>query len=331
MLALLAIGALAAATAGFPAGAADRPQRTFEFTYQASLKDLPAGAKKVRIWVPLPKSGPFQEISNLKIEGPGDAKTAEEPEHRNRMAYFEMSHPSTTPLAVTLTFKATRFENRVDLTKATTGDTKNPQVDRYLTPDRLGAVDDTVKQMTAKATAGKSSFTNKVRAIYDAVLEHMTYDKTGTGWGRGDTKHACTVGKGNCTDYHALFISMARSVGIPAKFAIGFPLPTDAKEGKIGGYHCWAYFFAPGFGWVPVDESEADKHPEKTDYFFGATDANRVEFTEGRDLKLVPPQDGEPLNFFVYPYVEVDGKPFDGMERSFSFKDVAPTRAPDNG
>ena len=33
-----------------------------------------------------------------------------------------------------------------------------------------------------------------------------------------------------------------------------------------------------------------------------------MQLTTGRDLRLQPPQQGDPLNFFVYPYVEIDGK-----------------------
>ncbi|NIN98761.1 MAG: transglutaminase domain-containing protein, partial [Anaerolineae bacterium] len=65
-----------------------------------------------------------------------------------------------------------------------------------------------------------------------------------------------------------------------------------------GGYHCWAKFFLPGAGWVPVDISEADKHPSKVDYFFGTICENRVAFSVGRDILLTPPQQGERLNYF---------------------------------
>ena len=45
----------------------------------------------------------------------------------------------------------------------------------------------------------------------------------------------------------------------------------------------------------------------------GALDENRLLFSVGRDLVL-PGMTGEPLNFFVYPYVEVDGEPFTDVE-----------------
>ena len=77
-------------------------------------------------------------------------------------------------------------------------------------------------------------------------------------------------------------------------------------------------------GWVPVDISEANKHPDLKAYYFGNLTEDRIAFSTGRDLELVPKQDGEPLNFFVYPYVEVDGKPYpqDKVVRKFSFADV---------
>ena len=87
---------------------------------------------------------------------------------------------------------------------------------------------------------------------------------------------------------------------------------------------CWAQFYVYGIGWVPVDASEAWKNPKLTDYFFGAHDVHRVLFTRGRDIRLNPAQQGEPLNYFIYPYAEMDGKLFKGIETKFRFRDVAP-------
>jgi hypothetical protein len=42
----------------------------------------------------------------------------------------------------------------------------------------------------------------------------------------------------------------------------------------------------------------------------------------GRDLRLNPPQDGKPPNYFVYPYVEVDGREYPNVSLAFSFADV---------
>ena len=115
---------------------------------------------------------------------------------------------------------------------------------------------------------------------------------------------------------------MARSQGIPTRFEIGLGLPDDKHEGDIAGYHCWSDFYVAGKGWIPVDISEAWKHPAEKDYFFGSHDVNRVEFSVGRDITLSPKQSGEPLNYFIYPYVEVNGKKNDQIDTRFSFADV---------
>jgi len=160
----------------------------------------------------------------------------------------------------------------------------------------------------------------KARAIYDYVIATMRYDKSGTGWGNGDAIWACTAKRGNCTDFHSLFIGMMRAAGVPARFEIGFSLPEDQHGGTIPGYHCWAEFYVAPYGWIPVDASEAWKHPEKKNYFFGAHDDNRLQFSVGRDIRLDPPQQGEPLNYFIYPYAELDGKTF-ALKSEFSFQD----------
>lgn len=122
-----------------------------------------------------------------------------------------------------------------------------------------------------------------------------------------------------------MFISMAGAEKIPARFQIGFPLPADKHSAEIPGDHCWAEFYLDSVGWVPVDISEAWKHQEKHDYFFGAHDVNRVQFTQGRDLKLAPAQEGPPLNYFVYPYVEIGGKEHPNVAIAFSFEDAGST------
>jgi transglutaminase-like putative cysteine protease len=162
----------------------------------------------------------------------------------------------------------------------------------------------------------------KAKAAYDYLFTTMRYDKAGSGWGRGDAVWACDAKHGNCTDFHSPFIGMLRADGIPARFDIGFPLPDNKDQGDIPGYHCWAEFYATKIGWVPVDISEAWKAKEKQDYFFGTVDANRVQFSTGRDITLSPKQSGPALNYFVYPYVEVDGKPYDKLDKQFSFAET---------
>jgi hypothetical protein len=81
---------------------------------------------------------------------------------------------------------------------------------------------------------------------------------------------------------------------------------------------------------VGVDISEADKNPLMKDYYFGNLTADRVTFSVGRDLTLEPPQAAGPVNFLVYPYTEVDGKPHASFEKRFCFEDRSASKSEAN-
>ena len=92
--------------------------------------------------------------------------------------------------------------------------------------------------------------------MYSHVVSTVKYDKTGKGWGRGDIYYACDARRGNCTDFHAIFIGYCRALGMM-----------------------------------------------------------------GRDIVVSPRQKGDPLNYFAYPYAEVDGNAFSGTEFLITYRD----------
>ena len=290
--------------------------RNFLFTYDMVITP-PASARRVEAWIPVPSDLPGQDIGRVEVATDSDYKFTAEEVFGNRMVHLWADAPGGDAITATLTVEVTRREY-----SGSDGGRPNP---RFLEPNRLVPTDGLIKRLSRRATAGAEGDMAKARAIYDYVTETVSYDKSGNGWGRGDALFACDAKAGNCTDFHALFIAMARAAGIPARFEIGFPLAADKDSGRVGGYHCWAEFYVEGRGWIPVDSSEAHKNPSRHDYYFGTLDPHRVEFTTGRDLVLEPPQKGEPLNYFVYPYIEVDGRPLKAKDRvklEFSYKNV---------
>ncbi|MGA8537960.1 MAG: transglutaminase domain-containing protein [Terriglobales bacterium] len=301
--------------------------RTFHFTYSFTVKDIPSGAKRVRVWVPVPQTDQHQTVRVLAVKAPVKTRMTQEPEYGDRMMYAEIENPAPGKAEFTLEYKVTRREySRGDYAHLKQTDQKPGVVlasmNRLIAPDNLIPTDGKIKALAVEITGSQIGTVAKAKAAYDYFFTNMRYDKTGSGWGRGDAVWACDSKRGNCTDFHSPFIGIVRADGIPARFDIGFPLPENKDNGDIPGYHCWAEFYAPKTGWVPVDISEAWKAKEKEDYFFGSVDANRVQFSTGRDVTLSPKQDGPALNYFVYPYIEVDGKPFDKFDKQFSFQEV---------
>ena len=307
-----------------PSALSAQSSRSFTFHYAFTVKNVPPG-QRIRVWFPAAHSDDFQDVKVTSAKGDLPLKRTKESRFGNEIYYGETSKSKSGDVHFSVDYEVVRRERlTIGISQPRLRDAtlSNKQYQQYLAPDKLVPITGIPAELGKKVTAGRELPREKARAIYDYVFDNMRYDKTGSGWGQGDVLYACNAKKGNCTDFHSLFIAMARSQGIPARFEIGFPLPVDKHSSEIAGYHCWSDFFEPQHGWVPVDISEAWKDQEKRDYFFGAHDVNRVQFSMGRDLRLSPAQDGPPLNYFVYPYVEVDGKAFALVDKSFSYRDL---------
>jgi len=314
---------LIVAAAAFPAVAQAEEKekgRSFLFTYAATVKELPPG-EIVRIWLPVPPSNEQQEVTIESKELPVEGKISTEPEYGNRILFVEAAAKADGTLPIKMVYRVTRREVRGEAKVTET----MGQLDRFRKADALVPIDGKPLMLLQGKTTPAGDLAAG-RFFYDLVNNHMRYSKEGTGWGRGDSSWACDSRFGNCSDFHSLFISLTRAHKMPAKFEIGFPLPEKPGKGEIPGYHCWAWFHPDGKGWVPVDISEANKNPKMTEYYFGNLTENRVQFSTGRDITLVPSQMGKPVNFLIYPYMEVKGQPHDKMERKFSFEDVKSDR-----
>lgn len=295
-------------------------QRRFEFEYAGKAIGLEPGAN-VRVWLPIPPTNQYQSATIKTSQFPSPAKTSREPQYGNCMAYFETTAPSNGQVSFSITYDITRTEVKA---LGRDGKVLAAQERRlFLKPNRLVPTSGRPLDLLEGVTTPGDQL-ELGRFLYERVDTHMKYDKSRPGYGNGDSVWACDSQFGNCTDFHSLFISLARAKGLPARFEIGFPIPELRGKGSIGGYHCWAFFHTDMHDWVPTDISEADKHPEMKNYYFGNLTENRVAFSSGRDLNLVPQQSGKPLNFFVYPYIEVNGKPLakEHMEKMFRYADA---------
>ena len=300
--------------------------RRFRFNYAFTFSGLEEG-KRVRIWMPVPPTNSFQQVQRLQAQLPIEASLHADPDYGNQILYLQTRVPESGQLAIDVPYRVQRTEVIAGHDRSSVGAAKAlSEDDQRLFLRSNALVPITGKPLELLRQIDLSLDPLKLaRQLYDVVDRHVTYKKDGADWGKGNVLWVCDSRFGNCTDFHSLFISLARSQRLPAKFEIGFPIPADAPEGVVAGYHCWAWFFRNGRGWIPVDISEADKYPHLKDYYFGNLSADRVLFSVGRDIHLLPPQSGPPLNFFVYPYAEIEGKPVTQKQLKvrFTYKDMA--------
>lgn len=269
----------------------------FEFHYELTLPEIKEAAK---IWIPVPQTDRFQTVETLRIEAPVAHQLLKEQYYGNSILYMELS-PEHSGKEVALVYDVERQE-------------KQPYEDKsepasYLNASLLMPIGDRFEILADSIIGNKRNEGTimQARALYDYIIDNMRYMKAGV-YGTGDAVYACDALTGNCTEFHSLFISLARSAGIPSRFAVGASIPSDRDEGGIDGYHCWAEFYAEG-KWWPVDISEANKYTALATYYFGRHPANRIEFSRGRDLQPNPGPTSGTINFLAYPVMEIGERP----------------------
>jgi len=288
----------------------------YEIDYIVDLSGLPQGT---RLWIPAPSDTPFQKVISTEVTTRWNYQETTD-SLGNRIIYSEPSDFPDRPNEGNATLAVRYVVQRSPARAAgSAGVEDETTTNRYLGSQSRIPLDGLIADLAEELGSGLPSDPARSREFYDFVLETMRYSKDGEGWGQGDAIWACTAKYGNCTDFHSLLIGLNRAAGIPARFLIGLPVPVSGEEGEIPGYHCWAEVAVGEPGWLPVDASEAWK-AKKSDRYYGALPSDRVEFSRGRDLVLEPPQEGEPLNFFIYPYAEVDGQPVENVPASFRFR-----------
>ncbi len=82
--------------------------------------------------------------------------------------------------------------------------------------------------------------------------------------------------QGVCDEITTLFIALARSLGIPARFVSGVAYTESELFPQKWGAHGWAEIYFPDYGWVPFDVTYGQ---------FGFVDATHIKLKESLDPK----------------------------------------------
>jgi len=132
--------------------------------------------------------------------------------------------------------------------------------------------------------------------IYTWIIENISYKKPQNNFGN---LSALRVKKGDCGDMSFIFVSLCRSLNIPARVVFGWWAITPGKTGP----HAWAECFIEEFGWIPVDCSTSSliKKAKRTqglfsgidyyglsrneNYYFGNLDNKRVIYSLGSEFE----------------------------------------------
>ncbi len=121
-----------------------------------------------------------------------------------------------------------------------------------------------------EATAGEATAFGKARALQDWFLENFTYTlNVAPGHGNDAILRFLQERKGYCEQFAGAYAAMARSIGLPARVAVGFTPGTldDAGRYHVTGKqaHAWPEVYLAGSGWV-LFEPTPGRSPPGGDY-----------------------------------------------------------------
>ncbi len=312
--------------------------RIFEITTKV---DLPAGKDASRAWLPLPSVDEpdwTRPMGNLWQGNAMETRVLRDARYGADMLYAAWAPGAPASLEVVSRFAAR--DRAVDLGKKGDAAPLDPETAaRYTRPTLLLPTDGIVLATARDITKGARGDLEMAQAIYEWVVENTFRNPKTRGCGLGDIKFMLETGdlSGKCADLNALYVGLARSVGLPARDVYGVRVTESrlgfkclGKSGDISkGQHCRAEVYLSGHGWVPVDPADvrkvaleeppghltlADEPVKKARrLLFGGWETNWLAYNFAHDLDL-PHAKGPQLPFLMYPQAEVDGQRLDCLD-----------------
>jgi len=299
-------------------------------TYMLTTRVEPTFATKA--WIPLPTFADDDWQRPGATKWTGNAKVAErvrDPRYGAEMLRVEWAADQQNPVIEVTTQVQT--QNRAvrpgPASVAPLGDAER-QLNTSATA--LLPVDGIVKETAEGVVRGKTTDVDKARALYEWVVENTFRNARTKGCGVGDVSWMIKTGNlnGKCADLNALYVALARSVGLPARDVYGIRVvPSEFGYKSLGAgsanvtkaQHCRAEVWLSNSGWTPVDPADVRKvvleepptNLAMSDLkvvaarrtLFGAWEGNWLAFNTAHDLKL-PGSSEPPLPFLMYPQAE---------------------------
>ncbi len=313
--------------------------RRFELVTRLEIAE-PAGATQA--WIPMPALNNDWQISQQgRWTGNASETTlVTDPTWDAAMVHARWAEGEKAPWIETTTEIRTQ-DRRHDWTRRGELKLDRTALAQYLKPTEYMPTDGIVARTAQEIVGTRRSDIEKVRSIYDWVVQNTYREPSVRGCGVGDIKAMLETGNlgGKCGDINALFVGLARAVGVPARDVYGIRVARSAfgyRELGAGSadvskaQHCRAEVWLDGRGWVAMDPADVGKvmrqetpewlkdprHPVVAPVnaaLFGGWEGNWVGYNVAHDVAL-PGSKGAKLPFFMYPQAETRGERVDSLD-----------------
>lgn len=290
------------------------------------------GEGATKAWIPLPTFEGADWQRPGAVTWTGNAKVAErvrDPKYGAEILRVEWAAEQASPV-IDVTTNVQAQDRSVVPGQGSAPALSEAERKLNTSPTALLPTDGIVRETAEGIVKGKVDELAKARALYEWVVDNTFRNPKTPGCGIGDIATMLRSGNlsGKCADLNALYVGMARSVGLPARDVygirvmpsqFGFKALGAGSENITKAQHCRAEVWLPGSGWTPVDPADVrkvvleeppgnlalndDKVTAARKALFGAWEGNWIAFNAGHDIQL-PGAKEPPIAFMMYPQAE---------------------------
>jgi transglutaminase-like putative cysteine protease len=300
-------------------------------TYTLTARIEPTGGA-TKAWIPLPTFEASDWQRPGSVSWTGNAKVAErvrDPKYGAEMLRVDWAADQQSPV-IEVTAQIQTQDRAVVPGQGSAAPLTDAERKLNLAATELLPTDGLVRDTARDIIKGKQGDLAQAQAIYEWVVENTFRNPQTLGCGVGDITTMLKTGNlnGKCADLNALYVGLARSVGLPARDVygirvvpsqFGFKSLGAGSENVTKAQHCRAEVWLSGSGWTPIDPADVRKvvleePPGNLDLknakvvaarsaLFGSWEGNWVAFNAAHDVKL--PGSKEPaIPFLMYPQAE---------------------------
>ncbi len=298
--------------------------RSYDLQSTVSLKGIHG---KARLWLPLAqyKDTPWERSLGHTWHGNfAAAGISRDPVAEMEVFYADWPEGIAEPQRH-ITSQVSTQDRPFDITRHGAMAERTEVLRRCLQSTRLVPIDGVVRRTAERAIGRIKDPLAMGKAIYEWVVENTSFDPLIKGVGDADIGNMLESGDlaGRSAKISLLFVGLCRSIGIPARPVFGLRIDASRLFACLGAagdlseaQQCRAEFYAPGYGWVPVNPADVRKAMREESLssgdsrlsvlkrlLFGFWEMNWIGFNAAQDVSLRG-SPGSMLPYLIYPEIE---------------------------
>lgn len=259
------------------------------FTLDVKPNTVPAG-EMIKVWLPLPLNSSRQK--NVQLLYTSDkASVSENSEHHTIYIEKPAVKDSVTHFEIRFSYDVgAQYYNPDKIIRNLRPYNKSSEeYIKYTSPQPPHiVVNERMKALADSITGNEKNIVRRASMIYDWVDSRFPW----AGAREYSTIHnipeyVLGIKHGDCGQVSLLYISLLRSIGIPARWESGWMLHPGEKN-----LHDWTEIYFEGTGWIPCDMSFGVMHdaenPLVRNYYKTGTDIYRMATNSNIGMPLSP-------------------------------------------